>query len=345
MVRLAFAAHDPGGANALSAVAGAARARGDAITCVAAGPALDAWHAAGEVCLTSLDALLVAHRKSPFDVLVSATGFSRFESAMWAPCRAQGMDVLAVIEGWSNFRERFEGADGRLVLPDAIGVVDEESRKAITREAWCVVPVYVVGQPHLQRVARDLRAARLRREPAAPPSVAFFSEPIDKDYGRDRRGFDQFEIAAHIAAALPAAGASRVIVKPHPREGRTAWMRRLEGGAFEGDVVLSESSPFDVLIGADAVVGMTSAVLLEAALGGVPTLSVQIGRKDVVHPVVERYLDVVTRGEDLAAALARLLSRGDRRVPAELLALSDNAQNRFLAAVDACSTAKSERRL
>lgn len=340
MARFAFAAHDPGGANALLAAAAGARARGDTVVCVAAGPAAAQWRAAGEVCLSTLEELLGGHRDAPFDLLVTATGFSDFEKNMWSRCRARGLASLAVIEAWSNFKPRFLAADGDLVLPDAIAVVDEESRQALNGAPWRPVPVHVVGQPHLQRMAQDLRAARAARVRSGPPLVAFFSEPIDSDYGRERRGFDQFEIAARLTAALARAGNGRIAIKPHPREDAGAWRRWLDTLPAQGVATLDASDTSDLLIRADAVIGMTSMVLLEAALGGAPTLSLQVGRTETVHPIIERCLDVVTRAEDMDRALATLTARigqsAQTVIAPSLLALIDDAQARFLAALDAC---------
>ncbi|TCS62998.1 glycosyltransferase family protein [Varunaivibrio sulfuroxidans] len=340
MARFAFAAHDPGGANALLAAAVGARARGDTVICFAAGPAAALWRAAGETCPSTLEELLEAHRETSFDLLVSATGFSDFEKNMWPACRAHGLASLAVIEAWSNFKARFEAASGDLVLPDAIAAVDEESRRVLADAPWCTVPVYVVGQPHLQRVAQDLRAARAGRIRGDVPLLAFFSEPIDDDYGRARRGFDQFEIAAHLVATVARAGDRRIAIKPHPREDAGAWRRWLDASLSQGVATLDVSDTSDLLIRADAVIGMTSMVLLEAALGGAPTLSVQIGRAETVHPIIERCLPVVTRDAQLARAMTALAARigkgAQTPIAPPLLALIDDARARFLAALDAC---------
>ena len=111
--------------------------------------------------------------------------------------------------------------------------------------------------------------------------IVFFSEPVREDYG-DTRGFDQFEVFEGLMEEYDQAALSEIVVKPHPREDMAAWEHVVQGRAR-----LSSASAADLLTACDGVIGMTSMVLIEAHLLGLPVLSLQPGRTGNANPLVE----------------------------------------------------------
>ena len=75
---------------------------------------------------------------------------------------------------------------------------------------------------------------------------------------------------------------SEIVVKPHPREDTAAWEHVVLGRAQ-----LSSASAAELLMACDGVIGMTTMVLIEAHLLGLPVLSLQPERTGNVNPLVE----------------------------------------------------------
>lgn len=341
MAHLLFVAHDPGAARCLWAMVDPARARGDTVSFLGQGPALDIWRAEGASVWETFEQCIVAD--THFDLAVTGTGFDDFERNLWPQLKARHTPVLAVVEGWTNFTLRFmaSGRDdiGDDVLVDGIAVVDDKSRDRLTGKPWCRVPVYVTGQPHLQAISKRLRQRREAARTSAPSkarAVIFFSEPIDRDYGRQRRGYDQFDIVTALADALENRVDVTLKIKPHPRETIDEWAAWLNGRG--GNIALASEPSEEMLSTCDGVIGMTSMVLIEAQLSGILALSLQMGRVGEDNALIDRIMPVVVEPGELDAALndflAGLDGGADHEDNAELRSIIEYASGRFLEAID-----------
>ncbi len=327
MARLIFAANDPGAARVLEATVGVARARGHELRFVGAGPAVEIWRRAGEEVATDMPSGWA-------DVLVTGSGFSPFESGCWSWAAAAGVPSLAVVEAWTNFERRFDdpsrkAKDAKAAQPDAIAVIDEVSRRTIETEGWCRARLFVVGQPHLQAQIARLGEAR-ETTPRTPrqPTLVFFSEPIDTDFGREVRGFDQYGVYDAIAEVVAPLAEVRLLVKPHPREPLDRWRQRAAS--------ISERETEDLLLSADGVVGMTTMVLIEAHLLRVPVLSVQPNRTGLANPVVDRLGAVVTETKTLPARVVEFIDTLDRTpaIDAGFSEALEDADRRLVEAIE-----------
>ena len=358
MAHLLFAAHDSGGANMLLPVMPLARERGHRTSALAAGPAAAVWRDAGEEVADVGGGLPSPKRSSGFaqageaamrdtldrlapGLVVTGTGYADFERILWRLARERGTRSLGAIDTWTNLRRRFLCLDGTEVQPDAIGVVDEPMRDRILGEGWCRVPLHVTGQPHLEAVVRRLGGRRAQRKPTDTPLLVFFSESLRRDYGGEGPGFDQFSVADALVPALAGLGPLTLVIQPHPRDDRREWegwvrgRRPPEGVALKLGAEDTES----LLIACDGAIGMTTMVLVEAALLGVPVLSLQPGRTWVLNPGLDALdgLRVVTGDKDFAPALADFVRALGRPAPADpgCSPLLADAAGRFLAAVEA----------
>ena len=277
MSRVLLYAHDPGGALTLLAGSGAALSRGHQLAFRAAGPSKSLWRNAGfDVVDDETDP---APDFYGIDVVVTGTGFSACEQDMWMRARAAGLPSLAVVDAWTSLARRFETEDGH-VQPDAVGVLDFEMADELNAMAWWRGKTHVVGQPHLQIQTAEINRARAARRMNSP-LVVFFSEPVREDYG-DTRGFDQFEVFERLMALDKQGANPEIVVKPHPREDTSEW-----GHVVKGRAQLSSASAADLLVACDGVVGMTTMVLIEAHLIGLPVLSLQPGRIGIANPLLE----------------------------------------------------------
>jgi len=279
LARFLFAAHDPGGALMLSACHREAVSRGHDITFVAAGPTAALWRDRGFALSAVDDAAAVS--LDDVDAVITGSGFAEFERDLWRRARRHQLATLAAIDAWTNLQRRFEASDG-VIQPDAVAVLDTPLRDQLAAlEGWSA-HLFIVGQPHLQeQTARLALRRRQHGKSAGRHQLVFFSEPVREDYGTSR-GFDQFEVFAALMKYLDDVSDVQIRIKPHPREDAGAWQD------VAGDrATLAGGSAADLLVEADGVLGMTSMVLIEAHLLGLPVLSLQPERTAVVNPLIE----------------------------------------------------------
>ncbi|MCW8836409.1 MAG: hypothetical protein OQJ99_08600 [Rhodospirillales bacterium] len=327
-MRILFAAHDPGGARALLPVMACARERGHQTILFSSGPASAIWRKEGEATLDAdseagfLDAFL--DDAKPDAALTGTSMHSDFERHLWPVLKARRIPALAVLDAWINLKLRFEDSTGQASQPDVIGVIDEGMAEKALAEPWLSATVRVLGQPHLESVAKRLSALRTNaRRNEARPFIAFFSETVAQDHPGERSpGFDQYSTLAALLPALAAVAPCRLVVQPHPREDRAEVAAFLESlPAPEGVAVeLSGMETERLLVAADAVIGMTTMVLVEAALSDIPGLSLQLNRKRQHNPAVDAIggVTVVTREDGIPVALRALLhadGKSERPMP------------------------------
>lgn len=338
MPRITFAAHDPGAARMICAAVDLVRDRGHDVGFAGAGPALDIWREQGEtvIDLDPDDSRSIAEIAAETDLLVTGTGFGSYDRKLWKTFGEEGVKTLAVIDSWTNLRKRFADgpAGGTFIYPDRIAVIDRWSYDQLMADEGVPVPVYVVGHPHLQISTSTIRRRRGQRAENPEKTLVFFSEPIREDYPGDTRGFDQFVAIAGLLSHLSLNEPVNVLIKLHPRENMATWNDKLAGIAIPDRVRVSiTGEPVeDLLVKADGVMGMTTMVLLEAALAAIPVLSYQPNRKTNVFPIIDQTATVVTDARALRGKLTKVFGDDGDTVfqTYNLAAEIENSDQRFV---------------
>jgi hypothetical protein len=331
MARILFAAHDPGGANLLKPVIEACFAAGHEVRRLACGPARAIWPDApagdGQTAAAELRAL------NP-DLTITGTSKSAdFEQLLWRAARQGKLRSMAAIDAWMNLRPRF--TDGRTeTQPDALLVIDRAMKEEIEEAGWCRARLHVGGQPHLEHQTIRLRQLRKDRTPGSPRTLAYFSEPIEGTATAAQMGYDQFQVAAMIAAALAKFIPMQLLIRPHPKEETGPWIDWLSGENVPPGVAaeIRDKPADDLLAMVDAATGMSTMVIIEAALAGIPALAVQPRRNYCPNPAIDTNPDIrlVTDPEHLSEALAEILSRGNAPID------DTTPGGRFAGSTDAC---------
>jgi UDP-N-acetylglucosamine 2-epimerase len=117
--------------------------------------------------------------------------------------------------------------------------------------------------------------------------VTFVSEPLSSDYGDDGAfwGFTEKTIFSSFLATLErcverSTKGIHLVVKQHPREvsGNLDDLLERELGSFTVTIDRS-SDPMELIHASDLVCGMSSMMLIEAAIIGKPVLSMMMGLK------------------------------------------------------------------
>lgn len=342
MAHIFMIAHDPGGANLLTAVAPLLMGAGHRLSWYGAGPAVTLWREAGfAVTELSDKSQIDAHLSALPNLLVSGTSaVADIEREAWAAGRRHHVVSMAVIDAWMNYRLRVTlTATNTMILPDVIAVADEAMRRGLENDGLEPARVYEVGQPHLEALVTRLTARRRRRSPNARPLIAFFSEGIREQYDFGcRPGYDQFTVMSLLLKAFDPSFEIELAILPHPLEGAERWQSFLAEAVVSDRIHLSLGG-FDrdaALCAADGVIGMTSMVLIEAALLGLQVLSLQPERVENSNPMLNEFpgIRLVTASAELPRALEYFVRTLDRVCDAPPLPVIAGAAKRLARAIE-----------
>lgn len=230
------------------------------------------------------------------DLLILGTAWEKnLEKALLKKATARGIRTLAMVDNWSYFRERFLGLDNQnLVFPDKVAVVDEAARRQALQEGIPPERMVITGQPHLESLPKKAgqpavrnQADRLRRQWLAASAgetahrlILFVSEPLSTYSGPTSpyyRGYTEVDALKGVLQAAEVVGQrrglrTRVVAKLHPRE-ELASSPLVAWAASQKVRIEKEIPPLASFLASDAVVGMASMALLEAACVGRPAAS------------------------------------------------------------------------
>ncbi|MEW6445848.1 MAG: hypothetical protein AB1479_07415 [Pseudomonadota bacterium] len=290
-------AGDPGGANALTPVIRALLDDGRCrLVLHAYRHALDLWRQQGFDVHALPAPCLPRERLEQLrpDLLLCATSCNGedWEQAFIAAANELGIPSLALLDFWSNYRQRFTSPSRLLTLPDCIAVMDDLARHEMIEEGFDPARLIVTGQPVFDALpqeradftASDRRRA-IRADMAGDKSLILFaSQPIASLYrdltGNPRHlGYDERQTLNMLVEALDTIGSTqplRLHILPHPREARESFTD-LHARHTEISVSEGQYTPHDLVMSADIVVGMNSMLLVEACLLGALVLSLQPG--------------------------------------------------------------------
>jgi hypothetical protein len=209
--------------------------------------------------------------------------------------RDRNIASMAVVDGPMHAAARFRGRTGRPTghCPDVIVVADEATRLEFCSLGFAPDSVLALGHPQFDRI-RKIRAkldaegraavrARSFGDAAGTRKIALFlselsdgMEPQQYMHGPHwtlaGRGTSKWRTDIAIEEFLDAtaqAGLYRVL-RLHPKNARDAFAR-YEG---EFDAILSGGVAFEHIHASDIVVGVTTFLLVEAALLERPTVSI-----------------------------------------------------------------------
>jgi hypothetical protein len=276
-------ARQAGSAAALAPVVRAMRARNDIVFCSATAATARAGFehvgVAPDVELPpepSVDWLAGWLAQRSISSVLTGTSFeAALDGRFWSAAGKAGVPAVALLDHWCNYAERFSDRTCLDCLPDALAVMDDAAASALRAVGFPPERIHITGHPHLNEitpVTRDERtlARRVLGVSDDRQIVTFASELVVPRADRDL-GYTAAEaleaVRRAIASVLPDA---LLVVRPHPRE------RQLAAPSGEPEtIVVRIGTPREATAASDVMTGMGSILLLEAALAGIPTLSVR----------------------------------------------------------------------
>ncbi len=211
---LAVVCHDAGAANLI--ISWLADYAGQSRACME-GPARILWeNAFPETRTCPLEEALNGAAS-----LLSGTGWaSDLEHDARRLARTKGIRNIAVLDHWTNYRERFVRG-GESILPDELWVADKDAEAEACR-CFPTLPVRRLPNLYLEKLAREVAAygsASARRDPR---SILYVLEPVRQAWGRSSEP-GEFQALAFFLGSLPSLGINenvKIRLRPHPSDPR-----------------------------------------------------------------------------------------------------------------------------
>jgi hypothetical protein len=330
MRRLAFMARDAGAAAALTPVAVRLLGEGATLSVVGFGRAATVFATGGLPVLGFPDPPSPEQIRRFFEferpqALISGTSMKPAEDGeWWRAARAAGVPSLALLDHWSNLRERFSDHSPLDRLPDLVGVMDAAAHETLIQAGLPPDRLRITGQPYFDSLAHsgvtDQRANARQELGVSEDEIllVFASEPQARYYGSGPAdpgwlGYTERDALDALLSAAPGViGQGAILIKLHPLEPPGAFweLACARTGENVRTRVLSRYPSSSVIAAADVVVGMTSIILLEAATVGVPSISVRPGGgRNSFIALHGDYVQDITDAAELPAALQDALTR------------------------------------
>jgi hypothetical protein len=236
------------------------------------GPALSLWQAAfPDSRIFSLNESLQGAVQ-----LISGTGWaSLHEHQARVKARELGIPIVAVVDHWVNYRERFI-RDGEIILPDEIWVSDEEARI----EAYRCFPDLTLREfknEYLLDQVEKIRALDAQRYASSGEKVLYALEPIRQTWtGEDTRS-GEFQALDYFLSQLSVLGLSsraHIRLRPHPSDAPGKYRDWVDNRKKDYEIELAPEEPLTAAVSwADYVVGCESFVLIIGLAAGKKTIS------------------------------------------------------------------------
>jgi hypothetical protein len=266
-VRIAAVAHDPGGANAVGAVVAALRLGGVSVHLCAKGPAVRRLAELGveAEAISEPHAPAVAALRGEL-LLAGTSAADSFELDAAGAFAARGLPTVAVLDYPANYAARFRrGPRDAAFWPRVVTALDDRAAAEMVADGVPLDRVRVIGQPYLAWLLR--RGRPRRRRSSFRRRILFASQP----------GAGELQALAWVAAGVRALGPRAALtVRFHPRQqNRGPSLRCLADLGLDAEI--DDRTPTLAAIeDHEVILGVTSTILLEAALLGRAAASVLV---------------------------------------------------------------------
>ena len=286
---IAIISHDAGGANILAALAN--KYNGSfAWHFILAGPAVRVFSS-----YPQLERMTVPHGsmsgdlfgRGAFDLMVTGTGWQtnhELDGIRFA--KERGIPVLAYLDHWTNYRERFgTPTNWQSNLPDFVAVGDAYAYEKAMLEGFPKAKLTCVENPYLESFLQKQDAIREASSVATTKTLLFLSEPFRPTFhaSGDSQGaahtgieYEALQQLLNLLLNSKALDGYTLRIRLHPSESKDKYTDLLRKILGDQDPLASRVEVHDPFLcsleedccGAEFVIGISSmALLVSAALG------------------------------------------------------------------------------
>jgi len=192
-------------------------------------------------------------------VLCGTSWQSNIERRAISLAKSEGKKVVAFLDHWVNYRERFQEKNVA-VLPDEIWVVDVDAEK-MAKANFPELPVVLKPNPYFEDLQIELGKVQITPKDSDECSALYACEPIREhaqlQHGDERFwGYTEEDALKYFIKNIGAVGinVTTIKIRPHPSEGKNKydWARQAGTLTIEiggGRALLEEIMEADVVVG------------------------------------------------------------------------------------------------
>lgn len=199
------------------------------------------------------------------DLLISSTGWqSSFEFEKIGEAVSRGIPVVAVLDHWTNYIERFERL-GKKISPTFFLALDDYAEKKILHD-FINPKVLKAKNFYIARILAEIENLRSSITNNSYDLI-FVGEPLSRTGGSSR--WNEIDAIKELFKVLRSNGLAdlRVAIKPHPSEESTKYDRYIPSD-FKNVNIVDKTKLSVLLAESKAVVGCHSMALYIAELCG-----------------------------------------------------------------------------
>ena len=305
--RIAFVCADAGGACALLPIFKHLRRNGTDVFAFVSGPSINMFDMPSSVSLLddelSVDQATICLMQKKAQFLLSAAGaFNQIEHTFRLAAKSLGLPIIAVVDGCNDFESRFQRkVSGKLETsyPELICTSEKTTITALPQVAQIgSTRVITTGSPYLETL-HDLKARRISTRLRLRQvfdihdnefCILFLSEPIIHRGSNDCNAKTGKHVFTYTPEEILKSTLSRIqamrqetelnihfLLRAHPRDNRDHLAMFFHSLPHHG-IIYNSANDHDLeeyVAASDLVLGMTTIALSEAAIAGVPVLSIQ----------------------------------------------------------------------
>jgi len=272
--------------------------------------------------IEEFDTSLFSDISEPSILLTGTSECADEDHRFWQWAKSRGIPSLAFVDSWVSYWQRFTPsgvAQQRFsLMPNLIGVIDRFMYDRLVDNGCDEKLLIITGNP-----AFDCLRQYVPREQEdivgtyGEDYVLFIGEPFNnKSLGENEKevlGYTEAEVLRMTANAMQMIEGEKLklVVRPHPRGGCTGEIKSIIDSHSNIVVDAGRFNSRDLVACGKAVVGMTSMLLYEASLMGVPAISIRPNTK-LISDVIDccSNIPVVTssRIDDVLGGMRKILS-------------------------------------
>lgn len=279
--KVIFATYQIACANNLAPLASRLVEKGYLVVVYASGASIEKWktlkgiiikHAPDELDKTEIDNIF---KKEKISLLLTGTDTkSYFDFNFRVAAKKNQVPVISFLDFWSYYKERFTRIGEKYddSFPDMVFVIDSIAKEEIIKIGIEERKISIVGSPHLESV----RKLKIQNSKIKGKSILFLSQPISEIHNDDL-GLNEINILKLLLTVVESDFPSyHVSIKPHPREREVKFAEIVKNNQIVEVSILDKTTDLiQVFEDHEVVVGIVSTALLEAAVLGSKTLSIQ----------------------------------------------------------------------
>ena len=199
------------------------------------------------------------------DLLISSTGWqSSLEYETMAMALSRGIHVIAVLDHWVNYLDRFE-RQGKIINPTYFLAFDDTSENKINQE-FGSPEILRTENRYLARTLKEIRDLQTINN-SHTYDFTFIGEPLSRSC--ESPNWSEYDAIQHFFEVLRIHGYvnSRIAIKPHPAEESSKYDFYIPND-FKNVKIIYEENLSKILAQTESVVGCHSMALYIAELSG-----------------------------------------------------------------------------